>query len=170
MRIAVDVGLAAIPTCNNCHARAGERVSSSVYFRAMMNAHQSPRIAADRDAILGQLTGRLGVPPDACLEVGCLERREVRAILAAKLAWHAPLWSAAPGGGRRVTEAQMAALEAAAAEGGDGGGGPTVLQLKLLAAEAARWRSFDRPPPEMGAPVDGLIKRLFARLEVGAGR
>ena len=187
----------------------------------------------DSHGILAQLQRGLEEDPDGpgsslggkeaevFLEVGRLDPRESGPFLAARLAAHEAPWPPAgrgDGGGRRVTAAQMACLEAAAAgrggEGGEGGGaapqGATVLQLKLLAAEAAQWRvrlwaigagwvgegfflvelaarpcmipphgltppppscaspppqSWDAPPADLPSTVEGLIQRLYTRLE-----
>ena len=143
--------------------------------------------ALDAGPTLHQLRqGLAGVgDPDSFLAVGRLDLRESVPLLAALLEAHKPLWP--PRGlGRRVTPEQMACLEACLVSNGgssgaqrgasgsgvdaDGGGG-TALQLKLLAGEAARWRSWDVPPTDLPSTVRGLIQRLYERLEVehGAG-
>ena len=70
--------------------------------------------------------------------------------------------------GRRVTGGQRKALLSVMAPAE--GGGATALQLKLLAGEAAKWRSWDvQPAGGLPTTAEGLIDGLYARMEVEHG-
>ena len=121
-------------------------------------------LADERYGILAQL--HRGLEPDSFLEVGRLDPSESGPLLTALLGAHRPPWPPRSCG-RRVTAAQMACLEAAAVGRGEGaaGGGATALQLQLLTGEGARWRSWDAPPADLPSTVEGLLQRLYTRLE-----
>ena len=46
---------------------------------------------------------------------------------------------------------------------------PLLPSLQLLAGEAARWRSWDAAPADLPSTVEGLIQRLYTRLEAEHG-